>query len=192
MPRKRRVRYQPADLQAMHYQADMQFKRNANVIMYWSVLLFLTILNFLAALILIPFLLSAASPGVFLIIIMLGLFFGYIFAMLVWQLEHLQIEHRIFAAIFVPFMTVLGMLTVVTSLNTIANVLRIQPPGSPLISGSVYVISFIMPYILLPAFKRQKSASPGEPATGNLPGSQKTKGATRATAKTHKKRPARR
>ncbi len=158
--KNRKPTYQPANLRPHKHFIDVENKKRANSILYWSGMLLLTMLNFLAALILIPFLLSAELVPVILILVMLGLFFGYVFHLLINQLEHIEHEHRLFAIIFIPMVALIGVLSVITALTSLAAVIGLPPPPNPFLAGGIYLAAFVLPTIVSYIVDSEKTITP--------------------------------
>jgi hypothetical protein len=127
---------------------EIEFKRTASLILYWSTILFLTLMNFMIALVLTPFLLATPTIQLYLIIALLGLFFGYIFNLLITRIEFLEKQHHFFAAFFIPFVAVITILTILSSVGSIAATLGLEITQDPEITLTLYAAAFIAPYVL--------------------------------------------
>ncbi|NQV08764.1 hypothetical protein HQ529_02845 [Candidatus Woesearchaeota archaeon] len=125
-----------------------EYERTSNRIIYWTVLLVLTISNFLVAVLLIPFLLVISTVKFYLLIITLGLIFGLLFDLLVRDIEHLKTKHHVFAAVFIPIIAVVNLFMMITIANRLADFLNIGITESPVFASFIYVLVFILPHII--------------------------------------------
>jgi hypothetical protein len=124
-----------------------QFTRKASRILYWLVLLTLTIANFLLFVVLLP-LFSLLFYGHLLVIIsVVGLLFGLIFNFLIQDVEHLQPKHHAFAAVFIPAISILNisiLLSIMQQVQQVYGILENQITTASLL----YVVFFAAPYAL--------------------------------------------
>ncbi|MBN2454786.1 hypothetical protein JXB11_04545 [Candidatus Woesearchaeota archaeon] len=128
--------------------ADLAYRRTANMILYWSTILFLTLMNVLIALVLTPFLFASETPQLYLMMVIFGLLFGYIFNLLITRIEFLERHHHFFAAIFIPLIAIITILTIISSIDHIASILNITISQDPKITVLVYGAAFMLPYTL--------------------------------------------
>ncbi|OGM02994.1 hypothetical protein A3K72_02600 [Candidatus Woesearchaeota archaeon RBG_13_36_6] len=125
-----------------HY---IKYSKQAARILYWLVLLMLTICNFLIFIILVPLILIIKSSIMYLIVGTLGFIFGLVFNFLINDIEHLEPKHHRFAAGFIP---VIGMINIFL----IISIERfLQGPGyyqamDVVVASFVYFIMFVLPY----------------------------------------------
>ena len=97
---------------------------------------------------LIPFLLLASSFHFYLIIAILGLVFGYVFSLLINNIENLGMHHHLIAVLFIPVFAVINLIIISTSFSGIAALLEIESTVEPLTVSLVYVVFFIIPYAI--------------------------------------------
>lgn len=124
-----------------------QFKESANRILYWMIILVLTVINFVISVLLIPFLIALKGFSLYLIVAALGFIFGLIFNLLLLDLEHLEKKHHIFATIFIPLVSIINIFIIVNISNRIDEMLGIGIYHYPFTISSIYVIFFIIPYL---------------------------------------------
>ena len=124
-----------------------RYSKQAARILYWLVLLMLTICNFLIFIILIPFILILKSTHLFLIIGAIGLVFGLIFNFLINDIEHLEPKHHRFAAAFIPIIAIINIFMLISIERFISGV---YPYSNMDIfyASLIYVIMFMLPYVL--------------------------------------------
>lgn len=132
------------DRQAKHQPVRMQM----NLIVYWMVLTVLTIGNFMISLVLIPFLLILSPTQALVVVAILGIIFGLLFNLLIFDIEHIETMHHYAAAVFIPIIAILNMYFMTSVSNKFA--LQIQSGGheSPFLISAVYVVMFIIPYVV--------------------------------------------
>jgi len=127
-------------------------KKEMNLIIYWSVLLVLTVCNFLISVVLIPMLLILKPGWMELIVIIIGFVLGLLFNHLLWDIEHIEKKHHFAAAIFMPLIAIINMFIIVNIANSIEE--QVQnisgvPFGvheNPFIISLLYIGAFIAPY----------------------------------------------
>ena len=117
-------------------------------ILYWSTLLVLIMSNFFMIFAIIPFLLFAPSFHFYLIIGILGLVFGYVFSLLINNIENLGAHHHLIAVLFIPAFAFINLVIMSTSMGSIATVLGRELTVEPLTVSLIYVIFFVLPYIV--------------------------------------------
>lgn len=121
----------------------------ANRILYWTSLLVLLICNFAISMFLIPFLLVLKTTFVFVIVAVLGLIFGFLFNLLVTDIEHLEKKHHFFAAIFIPLVSIVNVFIMVSLSNAVATFFNMFLHHNPFTLGIVYVVAFLAPYLTM-------------------------------------------
>ena len=122
-------------------------------IMYWLVLLVALIGNFIISIILIPFLVAMHGVSLYTIIIIIGFAFGAFFDLLIRDIEKVQNKDVIIAGIFLPLLALINVILMVNFSNNLQEVIGLtNVPHNPIIIGSVYVASFILPYIIRSLF----------------------------------------
>lgn len=120
---------------------------------YWLSIIVAIIGNFIISVTLIPFLLALNGLQLFLIVVILGVSFGLLFELLVRGIENLEAKHHIFFGIIIPIIAVTNFIIVS---NNIKIFIGIENPQDPVIVGSVYAISFMLPYISYQVFLKNK------------------------------------
>lgn len=119
---------------------------------YWFSLLIAIIGNFIISLALMPFLISLKGVQLYIIIITLGLAFGLLFELLVRSIE-MQAKHHIFLSIIIPIVAVINF-TIVS--NNMKAFIGIENHQNSLIVGSVYAVSFMLPYFVYRLFLKNR------------------------------------
>jgi len=133
-------------------EKHIQFSKDMNWIIYWTVILVLTICNFLISLVLIPFLLILKPTLIEIIVVVLGFVFGLFFNHLIWEIEHVEKKHHYVAALLIPVIAIANIFFMVT----VADGLAIQAKEligiegiheNPFLVSILYVGAFTLPYI---------------------------------------------
>lgn len=124
------------------------FTRKMNPVLYWVTLIVAIIGNMIISVVLIPFLIAIQSTiALYAIVALLGLAFGFLFNVLLIDIEHIDPRHRVIAGIFIPVLALINIYIVVNITNTINQLIfKTQLQENALIIGAVYVIAFIGPY----------------------------------------------
>ncbi len=128
--------------------------KQLDVVLYWTTILVLTLINLIVAIVIIPLLFFATSFQFYLFIILLGLLFGYVFSLLIGNIESIRPHYHLFAAMFIPLLAVINIVVIVTSADAIAASFGLELSKNPLHISIAYVASFIAPYFAYLARKR--------------------------------------
>lgn len=123
------------------------YKESHNRLLYWTTILVLAICNFLISILIVPLLLVVNQPQVFVIIAMLGFFFGFVFNLLVTKIEHLEIKHHVFAAVFIPVISIINIFILVNLTNKLVSITKIGSSQNSLTISIIYVAAFMLPYL---------------------------------------------
>jgi len=116
---------------------------------YWSTLIVAIIGNFIISIVLIPFLILLKSFPVYLIIAIIALPFGFLFQLIIKDVEKTIKKRYIMLNIFIPAIAIINMYYM-TSFSNYLNSLFGLPPikHNPLLVGLIYVIAFVLPYFI--------------------------------------------
>jgi len=118
-------------------------------IVYWVVLLVTIVGNLILSIILIPFLLTLSHFQLYLIITIIAVTFGFLFDLLIRDIENLEQKHYIMAGIFIPSLAIINVFFMVRFANYLTRIMRFSNiQHNPLIVGIVYTFAFIMPYLI--------------------------------------------
>ncbi len=121
------------------------YSSKASKLLYTMFLLSLAIGNFLIFLAIVPLMIFINSSLLILILGILGLLFGLIFNTLINDIEHLRPHHHVFAAFFIPILSIVNIMVLVTIGRGIQGIYS-YPPDTIFIASFVYVIFFLLPY----------------------------------------------
>ena len=129
-------------------QKHVQMKKDMNKVIYWTVLLVLTIGNFLISIIMIPFLLLLETYQVEVIVITIGLVFGLLFNLIIRDIEHIEPKHHLGAAVFIPALAIINIFVMVSVANSFSARLSLETSKNPVVVSLFYIGAFILPYVL--------------------------------------------
>jgi hypothetical protein len=123
---------------------------------YWTGLFLAILGNFVISVLLIPFLILMKSFYLYLALIFLGIIFGWVFNVLLQDLESIRTGQHVIAWIFIPVISIINVYVMANLSNFIATLMEIKSGihEAPLVSA-VYVFSFMFPYALSKLLKKQ-------------------------------------
>ncbi|PIN86444.1 hypothetical protein COV19_04775 [Candidatus Woesearchaeota archaeon CG10_big_fil_rev_8_21_14_0_10_44_13] len=124
----------------------IRYNVGTNFVVYWAVLLVLTIANFLVSIMLIPFLLVMKPFLVEIIVGVMGLVFGLLFNLVIRDIEHIETKHHLAAAVFIPAIAIINIFVVVNVANAITARIKIPLAQNPIFVSLIYVVMFLLPY----------------------------------------------
>lgn len=122
------------------------YKTSMNFVVYWTVLLVLTLANFVVSIVLVPFLLILKPFFVEIIAGVLGAIFGLLFNLIIRDIEHIETKHHLAAAIFIPAVAIINIFVVVNVSNSIAQRINLPLKQNPIFVCLIYVAMFLLPY----------------------------------------------
>ncbi|MBS3126016.1 hypothetical protein J4453_01055 [Candidatus Woesearchaeota archaeon] len=141
------------DIISRAHHKKTSFVRALDKSVYWIALFIAIIGNFAVSIILIPFLMVLSGVFLYTIIVILGLAIGFLFEIIIRDIEHLEIHHHLIIALIIPFIVVFNLVIITQLADYWENLLQISNPQSPLIVGIVYGVSFIVPYFYYHFFR---------------------------------------
>lgn len=136
-------------------------KKSPNIILldkvaYWTGLLIAILANFIISVLLIPFLISMKSFYLYLALLFIGIAFGWVFSILIDDLEAIKSGQHVVAWIFIPAIALINVY-LMTNLSNFIAVLMEMPSSvhqSTYVS-IVYVTAFMLPYTISKLTKKQ-------------------------------------
>ncbi len=118
-----------------------------DAIVYWILILVAIVGNMIIAVLLVPFLLAFRNAPLYVTIALLAIFFGYIFDILLRDLETTGKDHLL-AWLFIPILAVINVFYMVTFANYLTAALHLPSAiHSPFLISSLYVVAYTFPYI---------------------------------------------
>ncbi len=133
-------------LKQIQEQRKVEFGKTPHNIVYWSTLLLLLVCNFVISIVLIPFILALTGFKFYLLIILLGFIFGFLFNILIQDIEHIGTHHHVFAIIFMPLVAVINIMIMIGVANKIAEIIGLLIYQDPFLPALVYTLVFLLPY----------------------------------------------
>jgi len=125
----------------------LDVRKSVNTTHYWLTIIALAVLNLLISIVLVPVLIVFKPVAVNLIVLTVGLLFGFLFNFLIRDIEHVDTEHHIVAASFIPVTAIINIFVVTAVAESFAIKFRIDITQHPIILSLIYVIAFLSPYI---------------------------------------------
>ena len=122
------------------------WKRTLNPLMYWSALLIAIVGTFMVSIALIPFLIYLSGFYLFFTIILMALIFGFMFELLLSNIEYMEQQHHIIAGAFIPAIAIINVFVIVNIANTLSRIINSSLRQNAIIISIIYVAFFLIPY----------------------------------------------
>ena len=127
-------------------EKHIEYRKQTNLVIYWTTILVLTIANFLVSVVLIPFLLVLKPYQLEIVVAILGLVLGLLFNLIIRDIEHIEAKHHLIAAVFIPAVALINVFVMVTIANNFATRLNLQMHENPVFISLIYIATFLIPY----------------------------------------------
>ena len=111
-------------------------------------LLTLVISTLVVSVVLVPLLLVMDPIPLYALLVLLGVTFGSVFALLIRDIEGLQVHHHVLALLFLPTISILALLVIITITSKAADILTIPLRISPITAALTYATALIIPYLV--------------------------------------------
>ncbi|MFH1506610.1 MAG: hypothetical protein ABIE94_06535 [archaeon] len=111
--------------------------------------------NIFIAVRVIPLLATLNDAYLSLILIIIGLAFGSLFAVLIHDIERLSFGHHLIASIVMPVTAVITLIMIIEVTNRLSSIEGFQS-HNPWLIGIIYAIAFLIPYVVYLAALRKK------------------------------------
>jgi hypothetical protein len=126
-------------------------------IVYWVAMLVAIAGNFIISIILIPFLIGITNKiALGIILFAIALTFGFLFNVLLKDIEEIDYEHHLIAGIFIPSLALINIFVITNVSNHFISLFNLQSSHNPLIIGVIYIIGFVTPYAADKLFRYEK------------------------------------
>ncbi|MBR9690285.1 hypothetical protein GOV08_01235 [Candidatus Woesearchaeota archaeon] len=136
-------------------------------IVYWIAMFIAITGNFIISVILIPFLVTITNKvALGVIIFAISLSFGFLFNVLLKDIEALDMEHHIIAGIFIPALALINIFVITNVSNHFIKLLNIQSQHSPFVIGAVYIIGFLTPFTTDKLFVEKRKLKKAQKSSG--------------------------
>jgi len=123
--------------------------------MFWFILSIGVLGTMLFALVLVPILIVSNNAWSYFFTGFFGLVLGTIIAITVKDLHWFEQHHHIAVSMLVPVIALFNFFIVVKKVNEIAQGAGIANVHNPLAVGTVYFVSFVLPYIIILQMKNK-------------------------------------
>ncbi len=125
-------------------------------IVYVTVFVVALIINFVISLVLVPIMLVFSGFWLYVIIMVIAVSFGFLFEILMRDIESLQFKHHMINSLVIPAIAAINLIIVGAMANNMKEQLRINNVSHhPLVEGAVYAIFFILPYLYHQFYKKK-------------------------------------
>lgn len=114
---------------------------------YWILLLVIIAVNFAVSIALIPLLMALKGVFLYFVLVIIGLFFGFILEIVIRSIEHLEKKHHLALALIIPLTAVVNIFIITGIANNLSNILSIKNTQNPTAIAIVYAFSFTVPYV---------------------------------------------
>lgn len=126
-----------------------KFEHFVDQSIFWVALFILITGNFVISVVLVPFMLVATPiylyPGLFFI----GIAFGKLFDIIIWDIEHLEHSTHIYPAAFLTAIAIINIYIITVLSNHLAKFLQLETgTHPPILVAVVYVVGFLLPHII--------------------------------------------
>jgi len=114
----------------------------------WFSFIAIVVGNLFAMIALTPLLVLFPNPGIYAMLLILGVSFGFLFTVVFRDVQHLfGGHHHYFVLVLVPYFAIVGAVVVLgVAAQTLPNLYFI--PRKPWLMGVVYALAFMIPYFL--------------------------------------------
>ncbi|MBN2459649.1 hypothetical protein JXB28_05165 [Candidatus Woesearchaeota archaeon] len=123
--------------------------------MFWFILSIGILGTMLFALVLIPILLVSNNAWAYLFTAFFGLVLGTIIAVTVKDLHWFEQHHHVSVSMLVPIVALFNFFIIVKKANEMSIESGIGSLHNPLAVGTVYLVSFVIPYIIILQLKNK-------------------------------------
>lgn len=117
-------------------------------LLYWMGMLILVVSSFYMSLLLVPLMLLFDLAPLLFVVVLMGLFFGFIINYIVNNLEHLETKHHVFLGLITPLIAIANVFFVVTIAKRVGIALNMTIRHDPYLISMVYLVALILPYLL--------------------------------------------
>ncbi len=126
-------------------ERDLHF----SVMVFWSAVLVIIFANLIISLVLIPFLIVLYSWVLYLIVILLGLTIGFLYAFLINSSSYFKTKHHLLGGILIPIIALANFIGMVLVANKFIADSKINNlPHNIWVIGLIFAGCLILPYLL--------------------------------------------
>ncbi|MBI4439613.1 hypothetical protein HY638_01450 [Candidatus Woesearchaeota archaeon] len=136
-------------------QKKSRLVRFLDEVVYITAFIVALLINFVISVVLVPIMLVFSGFWLYVLIIILALSFGFLFDILMRDIESLQFRHHLINSIVIPGIAIINLIIVGTVANLMEADLRLNNvPHSPILEGVVYAVFFVLPYVYHHFYKK--------------------------------------
>lgn len=132
--------------------AENTKSKKIDLFVYWSALIISIILNIVVSGVIIPMMFLIHGLALIGLVFVISIFFGWVFYILIKDIENMEVHHHIIAGLFIPAIALVNVFVIVSLANRIIQTnmpeLLSIPLANPLQISIVYVIGFTLPYLI--------------------------------------------
>jgi len=130
-------------------ETELKHDAHFSKIVFWTSLVIVIIANILVSLMLIPFLIVLNKIILYSIVVILAGVIGFLYTFLIRDIGHLDKKHHVLAGIIIPIIALANVFVMVVASNQfIKDVQAENGPHSPWLTGIVFAVVFIIPYLI--------------------------------------------
>jgi len=154
--RLRKKGWQEAEINKAESILDQAAKKTKtkkiDLFVYWTALIISVVMNIVVSGVIIPLLFMVQGLALYALVFIIALLFGWIFYLLIKDIENMEVHHHIIAGLFIPAIALVNVFVIVNLTNKIIQtnmpkLLYIQL-SHPLQISIVYAIGFTIPYLI--------------------------------------------
>jgi hypothetical protein len=124
-------------------------ENNRQDLIHWIFLFIMIIANLLISIVLIPILLVLQGIFLYLIVFIIGLTFGFLFNILLIEIQSHEKDKKIVAGLLIPALAAINVYYIVSFSNFLIPHFNLKTtPHSSIIVGVLYAIGFLIPYYI--------------------------------------------
>ncbi len=133
-----------------------KYKHGLDLFVYWTALVITLLGNIAVSFVLIPFLFMVQGVVLFVIIFVIAALFGFLFNILIKDIDNMETHHHLIAGMFIPIIAVVNVFIIVRFSNVLASQVAFLeiPATDPLPVAIVYVVGFVLPYFVSKIIKK--------------------------------------
>ena len=143
----------------MQKSAEISGTKRIDLFVYWTALIIAIVLNVVVSGIILPMMFMIQGLSLVVMVFVIALFFGWVFYILIKDIENMELHHQIIAGLFIPAIALVNVFVIVSIGNRIIQLDMPQllniPVSHPLQISIVYAIGFTVPYLISQLKKKQ-------------------------------------
>lgn len=123
-------------------------------ILHWLVFLIIVTVNFFASAVIVPLLFFLPNPGIYAVLMVVGLCFGLLYAIVLQDIAHLfDNHHHVTSAVLIPALACINVFLLVSFIDARFSNVYFEV-RYPWVMGLFYAVAFILPYVIVLVVRR--------------------------------------